>query len=118
MMPYAKPTVYADPEYLDYIRSFPCCVCGQHPVDAHHLAKKINDYATVPLCRKDHGLYHLYGIDGFESRFRVDLWKDAFMFFMKYVKEGELSVSDVEGLGEIGRKEHGRKKEKIRRERG
>lgn len=52
-----------DPEYLEYIRSRPCIICGiQHRSDAHHikdmrlcgLTQKAPDWATIPLCHKCH----------------------------------------------------------------
>lgn len=48
-----------DPQYLDYIRSLPCLVCGKRGyTNAHHLkdprlcglTQKAGDWATIPLC--------------------------------------------------------------------
>lgn len=52
-----------DNEYLDYIRSLPCIICGlQHHSDAHHLkdnrlcgiSEKAPDWAAMPLCHTCH----------------------------------------------------------------
>lgn len=57
-----------DPEYLEYIRTKPCILCGiQHRSEAHHLkdnrlggiSQKSPDWAAMPLCHKCHlGIAH------------------------------------------------------------
>ena len=52
-----------DAKYRAYIRTFPCCGCGQSWwVDAAHtgphaLSKKASDLTCIPLCRKCHEAY-------------------------------------------------------------
>ena len=80
-------------KYLEYIKEKPCLVCGQTPVDAHHMeavgmggANKdgFKDYTCVPLCRYHHGEYHSAGLHYFEARYQVNLWKDAFNLLWRY----------------------------------
>ena len=80
-------------KYEKYIKEKPCSVCGQTPVDAHHMeavgmggANKdgYKDYSCVPLCRYHHSEYHGHGIHYFESRYGVNLWKDAFSLIRRY----------------------------------
>jgi hypothetical protein len=42
------------------------------------------DYSCVPLCRYHHNEYHSTGIHYFESRYGVNLWKDAFNLLRRY----------------------------------
>ena len=52
-----------DSLYRAYIRTFPCCACGQNWwIDAchtgpHALSKKASDSTCIPLCRKCHEAY-------------------------------------------------------------
>ena len=80
-------------KYIEYIKGKPCGVCGQTPVDPHHLEAVgmgganrdgFKDYACVPLCRYHHTEYHSAGIHYFESRYNVNLWKDAFNLLRRY----------------------------------
>jgi len=56
MNPHPKPRRRLNEEYLHFIRSLPCAICGSMPVDAHHLKSRIfaNDYSAVPACRACH----------------------------------------------------------------
>jgi len=83
-------------KYEKYIKTHHCLVCGQSPVDAHHMeavgmggANKdgFKDYSCVPLCRYHHGEYHNHGIHYFEARYGVNLWKDAFNLIRRYFVE-------------------------------
>ena len=80
-------------KYLEYIKKKPCLVCGQTPVDPHHMeavgmggANKdgFKDYTFVPLCRFHHSEYHSTGIHYFEARYQINLWKDAFNLLRRY----------------------------------
>ena len=83
-------------KYLEYIREKPCLVCGKMPCDPHHMeavgmggANKdgYKDYSCVPLCRYHHNEYHSGGIHYFESKYQVNLWKDAFNLIRRYFNE-------------------------------
>ncbi len=71
-----------DNKHLDYIRSLPCCICGEDTtVEAAHIrtgslehekpitgrAEKPSDKWTVPLCGKHHREQH--GMN------EMDFWK-------------------------------------------
>ena len=80
-------------DYIKYIKSKHCLVCGVSPVDPAHLdhlgmggANKdgFKDYTCVPLCRFHHSEYHSHGIHYMESRYGVNLWKDAFNLLRRY----------------------------------
>ncbi|WP_306801899.1 DUF968 domain-containing protein [Providencia sp. PROV257] len=53
-------------EYIKWVKSQPCCVCGATSDDAHHLighgqggmGTKAHDLFTIPLCRVHHGELH------------------------------------------------------------
>lgn len=60
-----KKKIGKDPDYLEYIRSFPCCVCERLEVDqdsitesAHvgsrGMSQKCPDRETLPLCAEHH----------------------------------------------------------------
>ena len=85
-------------KYLNYIKGKPCTVCGQTPVDPHHMeavgmggANKdgYKDYSCVPLCRYHHTEYHNNGINYFETRYNVSLWQDAFNLLRRYFINAE-----------------------------
>lgn len=52
-----------DSLYRAYIRTFPCCACGQNwwieaaHTGPHALSKKASDTTCIPLCRKCHEAY-------------------------------------------------------------
>tara|TARA_Y100000296_G_scaffold56248_1_gene64539 strand:+ start:4331 stop:4519 length:189 start_codon:yes stop_codon:yes gene_type:complete len=45
------------------------------------------DYSCVPLCRYHHSEYHSGGIHCLESKYQVNLWKDAFNLIRRYFIE-------------------------------
>jgi hypothetical protein len=59
-----------DPNYLGFIRSRPCLICGDPRTDPHHalrrlrgisaagMAQKGSDYLAIPLCRVHHDALH------------------------------------------------------------
>ena len=65
-------------EYLAFVRSKGCLVCGR-PSDAHHaigrrgVGLKPSDYGTVPLCRVHHTDIHRLGKDSFQEEHSIDL---------------------------------------------
>tara|TARA_Y100001963_G_scaffold20324_1_gene25906 strand:+ start:202 stop:468 length:267 start_codon:yes stop_codon:yes gene_type:complete len=83
-------------EYIKYIKSQPCLVCGSYPVDPDHLdAVGINnnrkpskrDYTCVPLCREHHSLRHSMGTRDFEDKYNINLWREAFKLLRYYYIE-------------------------------
>ena len=80
-------------KYLEYIRKQPCLVCGSQPCDPDHLEARgmggankdgYKDYTCVPLCRYHHGERHSGGNLYFESKYQINLWKDAFNLLRRY----------------------------------
>ena len=66
-MDFSKPVKWRSKEYLSFIRSLPCCVCGLMPGGiAHHesvlgekgIGTKPGDEQSLPICPRDHTLYH------------------------------------------------------------
>ena len=84
-------------DYIKYIKSQFCGVCGTSPVDPDHLEtigmgnsrKKpsLKDLSCVPLCRVHHTERHQLGIKRFNELYRIDLWKDAFVLLRRYFCE-------------------------------
>ena len=51
---------------LEYVASLPCCICGDFPIEVHHirlLGEKRNHMKTIPLCVLHHrgrkGIHYL-----------------------------------------------------------
>ena len=67
--PRIKPGRVKDPAYLAKVASLPCCVCGAHPVEVHHIrtgcgmGQKAGDDQTLPLCPR----HHRTGPDAFHA---------------------------------------------------
>ena len=83
-------------KYLDYIRKKPCSVCGSMPCDPDHLEARgmggankdgYKDYSCIPLCRTHHTERHNMGNNGFEARYNINIWKDAFNLLRRYFIE-------------------------------
>ncbi len=80
-------------DYIKFIKSHHCLVCGRTPVDPDHLehlgmggANKggLKDFSCVPLCRMHHRFRHDAGIEKFEKDYNINLWKEAFNLIRKY----------------------------------
>lgn len=84
--------------YLDWIKSFPCCVCQRFPVDPSHLnghgfggiGTKTPDWWAIPLCREHHS-----ELERDQARFE-ELYKPqtywALMFLTRAIYEGVLKL--------------------------
>lgn len=50
----------AEKQHLDRVASLPCCLCGDTPVQVHHvregqgMAQRASNWLTVPLCHSCH----------------------------------------------------------------
>ena len=78
-------------EYLAFVRAKPCLVCGKRPVDADHIIargsydhKRI-DYYALPFCRVHHAERHAVGNEKFESRYRIELWKEIAQLIVEHL---------------------------------
>lgn len=52
-----KPRLARQPAHIERVKAMGCLVCGQSPVDAHHVRtglKPRDDRRIVPLCRFHH----------------------------------------------------------------
>ena len=84
-------------DYIKYIKSHFCMVCGKSPVDPDHLEaigmggdrKKptLKDYSCIPLCREHHSERLSIGNIRFEKKHNLNLWKEVFHLFRKYIFE-------------------------------
>ena len=83
-------------DYIKYIKSKHCLICGQSPVDADHLEhiqmggsnpEGIKDLSCLPLCRTHHSERHNLGNFQFEHKHSVNLWKEAFFLLRRYFAE-------------------------------
>ena len=84
-------------DYIKYIKSKHCLICGQSPVDPDHLEhigmggnRKINslkDFSCVPLCRQHHTERHSIGFYQFEHKHSINLYKEAFNLLRGYFAE-------------------------------
>lgn len=79
-----KKPVYKNKEYLEWIHTKPCIVCGTLPVHAHHVSQGIGNRADdtcVPLCQEHHqGKWSTHGFD-------------SAMFYGVYPKEELLRIA-------------------------
>ena len=80
-------------EYISYIKSQFCLICGATPVDPDHLEARgmgnanksgRKDFSCVPLCREHHSERHSYGNKKFEKLYHINLWKEAFRLIRRY----------------------------------
>ena len=58
-------------DYMSYVRTHPCCLCGEPRADAHHhsrphaagMGQKDSDLTCIPLCREHHQDLHHARLD-------------------------------------------------------
>ena len=68
LMPFPKTSRLEIPRYLKWVKTQPCCGCGNSADDAHHIidtglylggmGTKAHDFHTMPMCRRCHGELH------------------------------------------------------------
>jgi len=78
-----KPILDRDPQYLEFVRSFPCIVCrAKNDIHAHHtetggMGVKGSDLSSVPLCHEHHTggdvSIHKLGVEEFEKLHGISL---------------------------------------------
>ena len=80
-------------DYIKFIKSHHCLICGKSPVDPDHLEhiqmggsnpQGIKDFSCVPLCRQHHQERHSIGFYQFEHKHSINLYKEAFNLIRKY----------------------------------
>lgn len=71
--------------FKEFAKEHGCiAVAGNHvgPIDPHHLVArgwreaKRNDFTCVGLCRKHHGEIEQAGVEKFEAKYKVSVWKE------------------------------------------
>lgn len=91
-----KPKTYRSPQFLAFVRSLPCCVCGASAVPHHTetggVGLKGDDLSCVPLCHVCHTTVHQVGRDTFEDQLNVDIKRENVLVLRKYIEklEGDL----------------------------
>ena len=80
-------------EYVNYVRTKNCCVCGQS-AEPHHLKavgmgrnrKKpmAEHYTVVPLCRSHHSEIHSEGVKTFSKLYGCNIWKVAALLIAEF----------------------------------
>jgi len=77
-------------EYLQWVRSQSCCVCGRTPVDPDHLKArgrgeaKRNDFTAIPLCREHHSERGQLGDEKFQEECKINLWEEVAYRLMRF----------------------------------
>ena len=83
-------------DYIKYIKSKHCLVCGVSPVDPDHQEHLrmggenkggLKDFSCLPLCRQHHRERHAIGSYQFEKKHSINLWKEAFYLLRGYFAE-------------------------------
>jgi hypothetical protein len=70
----ARAASFTSDEYLSFVRTKPCFLCGAFPVDTHHLWSrgwrewKRRDHLVLPVCRRCHGEIHSLGMSAVLAR--------------------------------------------------
>ena len=85
------------PDYLKFLKKKPCPILHVHagPLDVHHLRavhwreSNRNDLTGMPLCRLAHNEVEQIGINKFEKKYSLNLWKEAFFLFLEYAVKKE-----------------------------
>jgi len=98
MIPVPKPFTHRSDDYLDFIRSKPCLVCGRGPsVPAHQnlkmggMSKKVHDSCAVPLCNDCHtnggvnGEPEHKGLKTFWDRNNIDVMREIIKLNAEYM---------------------------------
>ena len=80
--------------YKSYIETLPCLI-GGGVAEGHHLVavgmgrnrktSKWEDYTRIPLNRRYHTELHQIGISQFEKKYKINLYKEAFIILAKWI---------------------------------
>src|SRR3972149_5069473 len=89
MKPIPKIKRYESKQYLEFVRSLPCCVCKNTEVDAHHfktVGSGGSDLDTVNLCRACHAQVHQAGPFTFQPGHDISFYEVQCKILKTYVK--------------------------------
>lgn len=90
-----KPKTFRSEQYLEFVRSLSCYVCGYtQGIEPHHavtggMGIKGSDLHAIPLCKLHHLEYHQFGKETFWERHNLDKWKVISEIMGRYIKEKE-----------------------------
>lgn len=91
---------YENRGYEKWIKKKPCLICGQSPVDGHHMRHaRSNALMLTPLCRSHHQEYHRLEHQAFEDKFALVCDWAVMALLMEYIE----SKRDVEPLEQLER---------------
>ena len=84
--------VVSTQDYIKFVKSHHCLICGNSPVDPDHLehlgmggsGKSFKDWSCINLCRVHHRERHDIGTNKFEEKYNINLWKEAFNLIRRY----------------------------------
>lgn len=102
-----------DPNYLAYIRTLPCLICGIHRSESAHtgphgLSQKSCDYSAVPLCARCHRINsdsnHALGRN-WAAHHGIDLALVIKQFNVGFVARNRREIS-LPALSQTNRAEH------------
>lgn len=93
-MKFPKQVPSRNPKYLEFIRTFKCCIggCFRVPSIPHHVfaegtSTKCSDYKTIPLCNFHHTEFHTIGRLKFAVEHCIDYYKLIAMYMEAYLEE-------------------------------
>ena len=88
-----KPQREVDKKYLEYIKTLPCIMSGEHrcagDVVPHHTKTRGSggsDYLAVPMCCAIHAEVHTIGKRSFERKYNIDFRDYITKSLIGYVK--------------------------------
>jgi len=97
----AKTKPIRSAKHLAYVRTLPCCVCGNdQDIQAHHLTHirsngisvKSDDSLAVPLCGENHYLLHWMGERSYWKERNLDPKLYAALLWDNFQKKGDVST--------------------------
>lgn len=86
--------MYRSKKHREFIRAYPCLICGNSEVDAHHerlnrggVALKPPDSHCVPLCRAHHQEQENIGSKAFWDKYNIDIKMKIIELLTQYLEE-------------------------------
>lgn len=72
-----------DGDFLAWVRTQKCVICGDYPTEAAHVRRIANgsgtaikpEYSAIPLCHAHHALQHEKGESAIGGKDKVDVWR-------------------------------------------
>jgi hypothetical protein len=93
-MSFPKNKRYESKDFIAYIKTLPCLVCGKEAT-AHHwitVGAGGSDLTAVPLCQNHHTSeegFHVLGRDTFTKRYNIDIQWLRILYLEGYIMEKE-----------------------------